>query len=94
VMRKVNADCASGEIYLSSPAPASVDRAYHKILGSVKRWWIVPRKRLPACGNGWGRTWQFSSLGLSRKTALLFGQVTLRSLMPFGGHVLNEERSR
>jgi hypothetical protein len=36
-MRKVNADCASGQVYLSSPALASVTRAYHRIWAWVKK---------------------------------------------------------
>ena len=36
VMRKVNSDSADRVVYLWSPASVSVNRAYHKIRGSVK----------------------------------------------------------
>ena len=36
VMRKVNSDAASSHVYLWSPAPDSVNRAYHRIWGWVK----------------------------------------------------------
>jgi hypothetical protein len=36
VMRYLKADRAGRNVYLSSPAPASVDRAYHKSWGWVK----------------------------------------------------------
>jgi hypothetical protein len=36
-MRKVNADGAGRDVYLSSPALASVNRGYHKTWGRVKR---------------------------------------------------------
>ena len=35
-MRKLKSHWPAGDVYLSSSAPASVDRAYHKILGAVK----------------------------------------------------------
>jgi hypothetical protein len=36
LMRKVKSDWAAGDIYLSSPAPASVPVGYHKIWGAVR----------------------------------------------------------
>jgi hypothetical protein len=36
MMRKVKSHWPAGDVYLSSSALASVDRAYHKILGCVK----------------------------------------------------------
>jgi len=35
-MSYLNSEPASGDVYRSSPAPASVNRGYHKIRGSVK----------------------------------------------------------
>ena len=36
MMRKVKSHLPAGDVHLSSSAPASVDRAYHKILKPVK----------------------------------------------------------
>jgi hypothetical protein len=37
VMRNLNAEPTSSDVYLWSPAPHSIDRAFHKIWGWVKR---------------------------------------------------------
>jgi hypothetical protein len=42
VMRYVNADRAGMDVHVSSMAPTSVERAYHKILGAVKGSEVTP----------------------------------------------------
>jgi hypothetical protein len=37
MMRKVKSHWSAGNVYLSSSSPASMEQAYHKILGAVKR---------------------------------------------------------
>jgi len=37
VMRNLNSESASGDLYISSPTPASVNRAYHEIWEPVKK---------------------------------------------------------
>jgi hypothetical protein len=41
-MSYLNAEPAGGDVYLSSPPPASVNPGYHTILGAVKRWTDTP----------------------------------------------------
>ncbi|MBP1699611.1 MAG: hypothetical protein H6Q41_4799 [Deltaproteobacteria bacterium] len=51
-MSKVKSHWPAGDVYLSSSAPASVDRAYHKIQGSVKR--NTPTATSWGRGDGYG----------------------------------------
>jgi hypothetical protein len=41
-MRYLNSEPAGGDVYLSSMAPTSVDRAYHRILEGIKGRRITP----------------------------------------------------
>jgi hypothetical protein len=67
VMRKLNSDPASGNVYISSPAPGSVNRGYHKIRGGVKR--NVPT----ATSGGWGKTDEIEEMTID-KLAYQFGK--------------------
>ena len=37
VMRNLNSELASSDVHISSPAPGSVNRGYHEIVGTFKR---------------------------------------------------------
>jgi hypothetical protein len=74
-MRNLSTQLASGEVYLSSPAPDSADRGYHRIWGSVKgiapaaTYWgrggaVTDRPNEATHDRGDGATWKRPIWGL------------------------------